>query len=694
MACERPARHDGRTGRRPNPEELAALATETTELDQLCINTIRTLAIDSVQKANSGHAGAPMGAAPMAYALWSRFLKHNPANPAWADRDRFILSAGHASLLLYSLLALTGYELQLAELEQFRQWSSRTPGHPESLETPGVEITTGPLGAGFSMGVGMALAERHLGAQFNKPGHTIVDHYTYGICSDGDLMEGVASEAASLAGTWGLGKLIYLYDDNGITIEGETSLAFTEDVGKRFEAYGWHVTPVDGNDMADVLAGLERARKEQRRPSLIMAKTTIGYGSPHKAGTAEAHSNPLGEEEVRLTKLALDWPSDSSFFVPEEALAEFRKAGPRGKQAEADWLVRLAAYTDAYPVEAALLQRVQAGELPEQWQLSVPSFSSADGAMATRAASGKVLNAIAATLSELVGGSADLAPSNNTHLNGYGDIGANEASGRNIHFGVREHAMGNIVSGMAMHGGLIPYSGTFLVFSDYMRPAIRLAAIMKAHAVFVFTHDSIGVGEDGPTHQPIEHLSSLRAMPGLCVIRPADANETAAAWKLAIEGAGPTALILTRQNLPTMDDAQTIEAGTRRGAYILADAEGTPDVVLLATGSEVEVALGARTLLAAEGIQARVVSMPCWEIFDAQPEDYRRGVIPPAVRARVSVEAGVSHGWHRYTGDYGEQVSIEHFGASAPAPILFEKFGFTPQNVVTKAKESIRRSGG
>ena len=397
-----------------------------------------------------------MGAAPMAYALWSRFLKHNPANPAWADRDRFILSAGHASLLLYSLLALTGYDLQLAELEQFRQWGSRTPGHPESLETPGVEITTGPLGAGFSMGVGMALAERHLAAQFNKPGHTIVDHYTYGICSDGDLMEGVASEVASLAGTWGLGKLIYLYDDNGITIEGETSLAFTEDVGKRFEAYGWHVTPVDGNDMTDVLAGLERARKEKRRPSLIMATTTIGYGSPHKAGTAEAHSNPLGEEEVRLTKLALGWPTDSSFFVPEEALAEFRKAVPQGKQAEADWLVRLAAYAAAYPVEAALLQRVQAGELPEQWQVSVPSFSSADGAMATRAASGKVLNAIAATLPELVGGSADLAPSNNTHLNGYGDLGAGEASGRNIHFGVREHAMGNIVSGMAMHGGLIP----------------------------------------------------------------------------------------------------------------------------------------------------------------------------------------------------------------------------------------------
>ena len=677
-----------------NPEEHAELATEVTELDELCINTIRTLAVDGVQKAKSGHPGAPMGAAPMAYALWSRFLKHNPANPTWADRDRFVLSAGHASLLLYSLLALTGYDLQLEELEQFRQWGSRTPGHPESLETPGVEITTGPLGAGFSMGVGMALAERHLAAQFNRPGHTIVDHYTYGICSDGDLMEGVASEAASLAGTWGLGKLIYLYDDNGITIEGETSLAFTEDVGKRFGAYGWHVIPVDGNDMADVLDGLERARKEERRPSLIVAKTTIGYGSPHKAGTAEAHSNPLGEDEVRLTKQALGWPVDSSFFVPEEVLAEFRKAVPRGEKAEAEWSSRFAAYASAYPAEAALFQRTQTAGLPENWQAAVPSFTIADGAMATRVASGKVLNAIAATLPELVGGSADLAPSNNTHLNGYGNLGAGELNARNIHFGVREHAMGNVVNGLAMHGGLIPYSGTFLVFSDYMRPAIRLAAIMKTHAVFVFTHDSIGVGEDGPTHQPIEHLASLRAIPGLCVIRPADANETAAAWKLAIEGAGPTALLLTRQNLPTMDGGQAIELGTRRGGYILADAGGTTDVLLLATGSEVELALRARELLAAEGIGARVVSMPCWEIFDAQTEDYRRSVIPPAVRARVSIEAGVSQGWHRYTGDFGEQVSIEHFGASAPAPVLFEKFGFTPQHVVAKAKESIRRAAG
>ena len=664
-------------------------------LDQLCINTIRTLAMDTVQKAKSGHPGAPMGAAAMTYTLWTRFLEHNPANPGWCDRDRFVLSPGHASALLYSLLALTGYDLPLEELQQFRQWGSKTPGHPERHDTPGVEVTTGPLGAGFAMGVGMAIAERQLAARFNRPGHTIVDHYTYGICSDGDLMEGVASEAASLAGTLKLGKLIYLYDDNEISIEGDTELAFTEDVGERFRAYGWHVEWVDGNDVGAVSRALEAARAEKDRPSLIVARTVIAYGSPNKAGKEEAHGSPLGDAEVALTKQALGWTEDVPFAVPADALAEFRKALPRGAQLEGDWQARFRAYEDAFPAEAAQFQRMQSGQLAEGWEASLPTFTPADGAMATRVASGKVMNAIAAAVDGLAGGSADLAPSTMTFLNGYGDFGRGEANGRNIHFGVREHAMGNIVNGMAVHGGLIPYGSTFLVFADYMRASIRLAAIMKLHTVFVFTHDSIGVGEDGPTHQPIEHLASLRAMPGLSVIRPADANETAIAWKLAIERQMPTALVLSRQGLPTMEDTELVRAGTERGAYVVADASGgTPDVILIATGSELEIALAAKDLLAADNVVARVVSMPSTDIFESQTAEYRESVLPRAVRARVSVEAGASMGWHRWVGEDGEIVAIDRFGASAPAGVLYKQFGFTPENVAAKARASIARVRG
>lgn len=671
------------------------MTTAATSLDQLCINTIRTLAMDGVQKAKSGHPGAPMGAAAMAYTLWTRFLEHNPANPGWVDRDRFVLSAGHASMLLYSLLSLTGYDVPIDELKSFRQWGSRTPGHPERRLTPGVEITTGPLGAGFSMGVGMAMAERQLAARFNRPGHAIVDHYTYGICSDGDLMEGVASEAASLAGTLKLGKLIYLYDDNEISIEGDTDLAFMEDVGERFRAYGWHVDWIDGNDVGAVSRALEAARAEKDRPSLIVSKTVIAFGSPNKAGKEESHGSPLGDAEIALTKQALGWVSGVPFHLPDDALAEFRKALPRGKALEEAWEARFRAYEDAYPAEAALFQQMQSGSLPADWEASLPVFSPADGALATRVASGKVMNAIAPLIDALAGGSADLAPSTMTFLNGYGDFARGAADGRNIHFGVREHAMGNVVNGLAAHGGVIPYGATFLVFSDYMRPAIRLAAIMQLHVVFVFTHDSIGVGEDGPTHQPIEHLASLRAMPGLSVIRPADANETAIAWKLALERRMPTALILSRQGLPIMDDAAAVRAGAERGGYVVADAQdGRPEVILMATGSEVEIALAARGLLAAESIGARVVSLPSTDVFDAQPASYRERVLPAAVRARVSVEAGASLGWHRWVGEVGEILSIDHFGASAPAGVLYKQFGFTAENVAALARKSLANAKG
>ena len=667
--------------------------THQEELDQLCINTLRTLAMDGVQKANSGHPGMPMGAAAMAYVMWTRFLRHNPANPAWPDRDRFVLLAGHGSMLLYGLLNLTGYDLPLEELQSFRQWGSRTPGHPEYGLAPGVETTTGPLGQGFTNGVGMAIAEAYLAAHFNRPGHKIVDHYIYAIVSDGDLMEGVASEAASLAGHLRLGKLIYLYDDNRISIEGSTDLTFTEDRGQRFEAYGWHVQHVDGYDLEGIAAAI-RAAQADPRPSLILARTHIGYGSPHKQDTAEAHGAPLGEEEVRLTKENLGWPTEPSFLIPDQALAHFHQALEKGRVWEAEWQARFDAYAAEYPDLADEWRMVMSGELPAGWDAGLPTFRPEDGPMATRVASGKVLNAIAPHLPTLIGGSADLAPSCNTYLKGYGDFSADNRSGRNFHFGVREHAMAGILSGMALHGGIIPYGGTFLVFSDYMRPSIRLAAMMEIPVIYVFTHDSIGLGEDGPTHQPIEQLAALRAIPHLTVIRPADASETVVAWRVALERCeGPVALLFTRQSLPVLDRAILAPAdGLARGAYVLAEAAGgQPDVILIATGSEVHPTLAARERMAEQGVRTRVVNMPSWELFERQPQFYRDAVLPPEVTARLAIEAGVPQGWHRYVGDGGDVIGIERFGASAPYKVLWEKYGFTAENIAARALEMLGR---
>jgi len=658
------------------------------QLAQLCVNAIRMLAADAVQKAKSGHPGMPMGAAAMAYVLWTRFLKHNPANTRWPDRDRFVLSAGHGSMLLYALLHLTGYELTLDDIQHFRQWESKTPGHPEVGVTPGVETTTGPLGQGFANGVGMAIAERHLAAEFNRPGHTIVDHYTYAIVSDGDLMEGVASEAASLAGHLKLHKLITLYDDNHISIDGSTSLAFTEDVGRRFEAYGWDVHSVaNGNDLAAVEAAIRAAQAETGRPSLIMCRTHIGYGSPNKQDSSKAHGEPLGEDEVKLTKERLGWPLTPAFLVPEEARQEFRKAVERGKARETEWQQRFSAYAAAFPDEAARWEQYMSGKLPPGWDTGLPAFAPGDPALATRAASGKVLHALSPKVTNLLGGSADLAPSNNTYVQGVPEFQPGSYAGRNFHFGVREHAMGSVSNGMALHGGLRPYTGTFLIFSDYMRPAMRLAALMQVPVIFIFTHDSIGVGEDGPTHQPVEHLAALRAIPSLTVIRPADANETVEAWRIALTHSGPTCLVLTRQNLPVLDRARMEPGGgVARGAYVLADPQqGHPQVILIATGSEVTVAAGAQKLLAERGVAARVVSMPSWDLFERQPQSYRDSVLPPTVTARVAIEAAVPLGWHKYVGPAGEIVGMTRFGASAPGPVLFEKFGFTAENVAARA---------
>jgi transketolase len=681
-----------------------------TRLDQLCINTVRFLSVDAVQKANSGHPGLPMGAAPMAYVLWTRHMRHNPVNPKWPDRDRFVLSAGHGSMLLYSLLHLTGYDLPLSELQSFRQWGSKTPGHPESHLARGVEITTGPLGQGISAAVGMAIAEAHLAARYNRPEHTIVDHYTYVIASDGDLMEGVASEACSLAGHLSLGKLVVLFDDNHISLAGTTSITFTEDVGKRFEAYGWHVQHVaDGNDLDAINTALEAAKAEESRPSIILVRTIIGYGAPHKQNTFKAHGSPLGQDEVVAAKENLGWPTEPSFLIPKEVRVQFHQAVTRGKAWNAEWEAAFERYADAYPDLATEFKRRMAGELSDGWAAEIPVFPAALKGPATRKASEAVMQALAAKLPELMGGSADLDPSTFTWLKGFGDFQSPQTSsegaqgaiggewgygGRNLHFGVREHAMGAIANGMALHGGFIPYTATFLIFADYMRPPMRLVALGEQRAVFVFSHDSIGLGEDGPTHQPIEQVMNLRAVPNLTLIRPTDANEVGEAWRAAISNThGPTALIFTRQGLPVLDrDEYPAAENLRKGGYVLwRSVSGTPDVILIGTGSEVHIVLDAGKRLAADGVKVRVVAMPSWELFDRQSAEYRESVLPREVRARVAVEAGTTLGWERYVGLDGVVIGMESFGASAPGPVVYEKFGFTAENIVSQTKALLQR---
>ncbi|HEX8431283.1 MAG TPA: transketolase [Longimicrobium sp.] len=664
------------------------------ELDQLCINTIRTLSMDAVQAANSGHPGTPMALAPLAYVLWTRHLKHNPLDPKWFGRDRFILSAGHASMLLYSLLYLTGYDLELDDLRNFRQWESRTPGHPEYGHTPGVETTTGPLGQGMANGVGMAMAAAHLAALYNREGHEVVDHHVYAICSDGDLMEGVAAEAASIAGHMKLGKLICFWDDNNITIEGSTDLAFTEDVEGRFRSYGWHTVRVDdGNDLEAIDAAI-RAAQADDRPSMIAVKTIIGFGSPKKAGTSKAHGEPLGPEEVAATKKNLGWESEEAFVVPPAALEHMRVAAERGPVVQREWEDRFDQYAAANPELARAMHEALERKLPEGWDAKLPTWTPADKPIATRAASGQSINAIAANVPWLIGGSADLSPSNNTDITGGGSFEPGNYGGRILHFGVREHAMGSVMNGMTLHGGVRVFGGTFLIFSDYMRPPVRLAALMEQPTIYIFTHDSVGLGEDGPTHQPIEQLAALRSIPGLVDLRPCDANETAEAWRFAMEYTeGPVFFALTRQALPHLDRERFGAAsGLRRGAYILADAEGgDPEAILIATGSEVAVTMEAREALAAEGIRARVVSMPSWQLFARQPAEYRDSVLPPAVRARVAVEAGSPMGWHQWVGTDGHIVGITRFGASAPATRVFEELGFSAENIAAHARAALGR---
>ncbi|HTP79024.1 MAG TPA: transketolase [Bacteroidota bacterium] len=656
-------------------------------LDLLCINTIRTLSMDAVQKANAGHPGMPMGAAPMAYVLWTRHLRHNPSNPRWPNRDRFVLSGGHGCMLLYSLLHLTGYNLSLDDIKQFRQWGSKTPGHPESHLTEGVETTTGPLGQGFANGVGMAIGQKFLASLYNKEGFPVVDYRIYAIVTDGDLMEGVASEAASLAGHLKLGNLVYLYDDNRITIDGSTDLSFTEDRGKRFEAYGWHVQTVeDGNDLDAIDRAIQIAKEETGRPSLIKVRTHIGFGSPHKQDTADAHGSPLGEEEVKLAKKALGWDPEKFFFIPDDVLRRFREAQKVGEEKEKEWSGLFEGYRRAHKELADQLERERRRDYGEGWKKALPTFTEA---MATRAASGKVLAAIAPQLPTLIGGSADLTPSNDTLVKGTGDFQAGNYGGRYLRFGVREHSMGSILNGMAETPGIIPYGGTFLIFSEYMRPPIRLAAIQHIRPIFVFTHDSIGLGEDGPTHQPIEQLASLRSIPNITLIRPADANETSYAWRVAIEHeGGPVALALTRQKLPLIDRTRYASAeGLIRGAYVLAENSAKPAIILISTGSEVQHIIGAYELLSKERIAVRIVSMPSWELFERQPKEYRGSILPASVRKRLAVEAGSPLGWHKYVGTEGDVLGIERYGASAPGDVVMREYGFTAENVAQRARE-------
>ncbi|HEV3278418.1 MAG TPA: transketolase [Terriglobia bacterium] len=670
-------------------------AVNASPLDGLCINTIRCLSIDAVQKANSGHPGLPMGAAAMGYVLWTRFLRHNPHDPEWPDRDRFVLSAGHGCMLLYSLLHLTGYDLSLDDIKEFRQWGSRTPGHPENRVTPGVETTTGPLGQGIGNAVGMAIAGKYLAAYFNRPGHELIDYTVYGICGDGDLMEGVSAEASSAAGFLGLDNLIFLYDSNHITIEGNTSLAFDqEDVGKRFEAYGWFVQHVaDGNDLEALEQAVKAARAQHQRPSLIVCRTHIAYGSPHKHDNASAHGEPLGEDEVKATKQNLGWPLEPAFYIPDEALQHFREAVTRGRELEDDWNRKLDAYRQAFPDLARDWDLYRSGELPPGWKDKIPTFSPDDKPIATRSASESVLKAIAPGLPFFLGGSADLWPSTKTYVKELGDFARGHYSAKNFHFGIREHAMGAICNGMALTG-LIPYGATFFIFSDYMRPTIRLAAIMEVHVIFVYTHDSVFLGEDGPTHEPVEQLASIRAIPYVSLIRPADASETAVAWRVALEHRhGPVLLVLTRQNLPIIDRKRYASAeGLDRGAYVLADPEGKPpEVILMASGSEVALALESQQQLAGQGIAARVVSMPSWDRFEAQPQSYRDEVLPPAITARLGIEAASPFGWDRYVGPKGAIIGINRFGASAPYKVIAEHLGFTPANVIDHVHQLLGR---